>query len=144
MPNNITIVGRLGKDAERKTAGNTPLLEFSVGENVGFGDKQVTNWWKCALWGKQAEGSLAQYLVKGAQVVVFGEVTQRKYTSANGDGVSLDIRVQSVQLVGEKQSGSGQTSTQPAQYQQQRTGNGQTLNQGFAAHPADTDDDLPF
>lgn len=131
MPNNITIVGRLGKDAERKTAGSTPLLEFSVGENVGFGDKQSTNWWKCALWGKQAEGSLAQYLVKGAQVVVFGEVTQRKYTSANGDGVSLDIRVQSVQLVGEK---SGQTSTAPAQ---QARG-------GQPSQAVDLDDDLPF
>ena len=138
MPNNITIIGRLGKDAERKTAGSTALLEFSVGENVGFGDKQSTNWWKCALWGKQAEGFLADRLVKGAQVVVFGEVTQRKYTSAKGDGISLDIRVQIVQLVSDKPADS--TSTAPAQYQQpQQRGSGQPPRQ-----PDDLDDDLPF
>lgn len=134
MPNNITIIGRLGKDAERKTAGSTALLEFSVGENVGYGDKQSTNWWKCALWGKQAEGFLADRLVKGAQVVVFGEVTQRKYSSAKGDGISMDIRVHGVQLAGEKPADSSSTSQPAAQYQQG----------GQPSQVNDLDDDLPF
>lgn len=133
MSNNITIVGRLGRDAERKTAGNSTVLEFSVAEDVGFGDKKVTNWWKCAYWGKPAEGALGDLLVKGTQVVVFGEVTQRKYSSASGDGISLDIRVNNVQLVGSKAESPAQAQQRPASPPAQSS---------YA--PQDIDDDLPF
>lgn len=141
MSNNITIQGGLGKDAELTAAGSTPLLKFSVGDSVGYGDKKSTNWWNCALFGARAN-TLADMLQKGSKVCVTGEVTLRKYKANDGsEKISTDIKVQDVWLIGGK--GDGQTSTAPAQYQQQRTGNGQTLNQGFAAHP-DDDSDLPF
>ena len=113
MANNITVFGRLGRDAEQKfTPSGSAVLEFSVAEDVGFGDKKVTNWWKCAVWGKQAEGALVGYLKKGQQVVVFGEVTQREYDAKEGyKKISIELRVNAVQLAGEKQQG-GQTQQQ--------------------------------
>lgn len=144
MPNNITIQGSLGKDAELTAAGSTPLLKFSVGDSVGYGDKKSTNWWNCALFGARAN-TLADMLQKGSKVCVTGEVTLRKYKANDGsEKISTDIKVQDVWLIGGKSDSQG-TSQPAAQYQQsgQRTGNGQTLNQGFAAHP-DDDTDLPF
>lgn len=138
MSNNITIQGSLGKDAELTAAGSTPLLKFSVGDSVGYGDKKSTNWWNCALFGARAN-TLADMLQKGSKVCVTGEVTLRKYKANDGsEKISTDIKVQDVWLIGGK--GDGQTSTAPAQYQQpQQRGSGQPPRQ-----PDDLDDDLPF
>lgn len=138
MPNNITIQGSLGKDPELTAAGSTPLLKFSVGDSVGYGDKKSTNWWNCALFGARAN-TLADMLQKGSKVCVTGEVTLRKYKANDGsEKISTDIKVQDVWLLGGK--GDGQTSTAPAQYQQpQQRGSGQPPRQ-----PDDLDDDLPF
>ena len=54
MSNSISFVGRLGKDSERKATQNGQMLKFSVGENVGWGERKTTNWWNCTLFGKQA------------------------------------------------------------------------------------------
>ena len=122
MANNISIIGRLGRDSEQKfTPSGSAVLEFTIGEDVGFGDKKVTNWWKCAVWGKQAEGALVDYLKKGQQVVVFGEVTQREYEKDGGKRISVEVRVGSVQLAGAKQEGQQQQAprqTAPDRQQQ--------------------------
>ena len=140
MPNNITIQGSLGKDAELTAAGSTPLLKFSVGDSVGYGDKKSTNWWNCALFGARAN-TLADMLQKGSKVCVTGEVTLREFEQQGVKRISAEIRVQDVWLIGGKGDGQQrQTSTAPAQYQQpQQRGSGQPPRQ-----PDDLDDDLPF
>lgn len=135
MPNNITIQGSLGKDAELTAAGSTPLLKFSVGDSVGYGDKKSTNWWNCALFGARAN-TLADMLQKGSKVCVTGEVTLRKYKANDGsEKISTDIKVQDVWLLGGK--GDGQTSTAPAQY-------GEPRRMNPPNDRSDLDDDLPF
>jgi single-strand DNA-binding protein len=120
MANNISIIGRLGRDSEQKHTTNSTVLEFTIGEDVGFGDKKVTNWWKCAVWGKQAEGALVDYLKKGQQVVVFGEVTQREYEKDGSKRISVEVRVSSVQLAGAKQEGQQQQSPRQMEPARQR------------------------
>jgi single-strand DNA-binding protein len=136
--NNITIVGRLGRDAERKTVGanGTALLEFSLAEDVGFGDNKTTNWWNCKVWGKQAEGKLADYLLKGAQVAVTGAVVMRKYDSNGETRVSADVRVGDIQLVGSKPEG-GQQSAPASQNDHHR-------DSQPPVHAGLDDSDLPF
>lgn len=115
MANNISIIGRLGRDGEGKNAGGTALFEFSVAEDVGFGDRKVTNWWKVQLWGKQAEGRLVDFLTKGQQVAVFGEVTLREWTDKDGNKrLSPEIRANSVQLVGSKGDNAVPRDSEPA------------------------------
>jgi single-strand DNA-binding protein len=120
MANNISIIGRLGRDSEQKHTTNSTVLEFTIAEDVGFGDKKVTNWWKCAVWGKQAEGALAGYLKKGQQVVVFGEVTQREYEKDGSKRISVEVRVSSVQLAGAKQEVQQQQAPQQTAPARQR------------------------
>lgn len=102
--NVITVVGRLTKDAERKTTkGGTTVLEFTVANDVGFGDNATTNFYRCALFGKRAEGGLADYMVKGGQVAVSGSHRVREYTKKDGSsGYSSEIMVNDVTLCGSK------------------------------------------
>lgn len=102
-----TFTGNLGKPAEKRfTANGDCVVSFSVAVKSGFGDKAKTTWANCALWGKRGE-AVAEYLTKGQQVGVSGEVTLREYESANGKGMSLDVRVHEVTLLGSKQQGEG-------------------------------------
>jgi single-strand DNA-binding protein len=97
----VHISGRIGRDGEVKNVGDNQVCNFSVAENIGYGDKKATQWWSCALWGKRG-ASLAPYLAKGNAVTVCGEVSVREYLK---DGVAkheLQCRVLDVALQGSK------------------------------------------
>ena len=129
----ITVLGKLGKDVEVKSVNGTTLAKFSIAENVGFGDKQVTIWYDVSLWGKQAESKLIDCLNKGTQVHVSGEFSQREY---NGKQYN-EIRVYDLKLCGGKQ--------QPPQQQSSYTPKQPTYAKNPQAQPpADLDTDLPF
>jgi len=118
MSNNISVIGRLARDGESKQVGSTALYEFTVADSQGYGDKKTTNWFKCQLWGKQAESAVTQYLVKGAQVAIFGELTLREFVNKEGaKQISAEIRVNKIELLGGKQEGQApaQQQAKPAQ-----------------------------
>lgn len=74
----ITVIasGRLGKDAEMRDAGGSRVCGFSVAAESGRG--RETTWFDCSLWGSRGE-KLCQYLRKGSQVTVVGELSWREY-----------------------------------------------------------------
>ena len=130
---NIQFLGKLGKNAEVKQVNNTSVAQFSVAETVGFGGKKQSIWYDCSLWGKQAESSFTDYLNKGREVVVFGELT----TYENNGKTYLKVRVQDIKLT------NGTKDNQPQQQAPQ--------NHGYAPKPqnngggtSDLDDDLPW
>lgn len=110
--NTITVAGTLGKDAEVKYLPNgDAICNFSVADSQGR-DKP-TIWWNCGLYGKRAE-SLAQYLTKGQAVTVTGSVSEREWTSKDGEKrKSMDVRVNDVALQG------GRRDAEPQQERQQ-------------------------
>jgi single-strand DNA-binding protein len=122
----VHISGRIGRDGEVKSVGQNLVCNFSVAENIGFGDKKTTQWWGCALWGKRGE-SLAQYLTKGSAVTVCGEVSVREWQKDGVTKYELQCRVLDVALQGSK--GEGEQKPQTVAEKQP---------------PADFDDDLPF
>ena len=130
--NLFAATGNLGKDCRKGEAAGTAVLNFSIGVKSGYGDKEQTLWVDCALWGKQAESKLADYLVKGQKVAVTGELGQREHEGKN----YLTLRVASVDLCGGKSDGGSQSAPQqqskPAQSQQGTNG------------PDAFDDDIPF
>ncbi len=100
-------VGTLGRNAEVKKVGDNDLTTFSIATTSGFGDKKVTEWLECSLFGNRGV-KLASYLVKGQQVVVHGELTINRYTAKDGTAKSsLRMRVQELDLVGKKREGNG-------------------------------------
>lgn len=97
--NNITISGRLGKDAVTRDAGDTTATGFSVAVDDGYGDKKKTLWFDCTMWGQRGE-KLAPYLTKGTRVSVAGSVGLRTWDGDKGPGASLTVRVADVTLMG--------------------------------------------
>ena len=102
--NVYTFTGNLARDAKiNSTEKGDSVGSFSVGVKSGYGDKAVTNWINCSLWGKRAD-SLAPYLMKGQGVAISGELSLRKYKSKDGtEGASMEVRVADVTLIGNKE-----------------------------------------
>lgn len=123
--NLFAATGNLGKDCRKGEAGGTAVLNFSIGVKSGYGDKEQTLWIDCAIWGKQAESKLADYLVKGQKVAVTGELGQREHEGKN----YLTLRVASIDLCGGEGEG-GQAAPRnasepkPAQQQAPAYGHG--------------------
>lgn len=103
--NTITVVGRLGRDAELKYIGDgTACLGFSIAVNRSEKkDGQwvdVADWWKVEMFGKRAE-AVAKYLTKGKQVAVSGQAAINK---GKDDKLYPTIKANEVQLLGGKES----------------------------------------
>lgn len=112
--NSWSFTGNLGSDCRKNTVGGSAVVNFSVAVKSGFGDKAQTIWTDCALWGKLAEGKLPEYLLKGQQVAVTGEMGTREHEGKT----YVTCRVNSIDLVGGKQDGSSPrnaSAPQPAQ-----------------------------
>jgi single-strand DNA-binding protein len=134
--NVFTFTGNLGRDCEtRYTPKGDSIVSFSVGVASGYGDKAVTTWVNCNLWGKRGE-SVAHYLKKGQQVAVSGELTNRKYQDKEGnDKWSLEVRVNDVTLIGK-----GSTNSDARQPSVQEQKPNEQNSSGFD----DFEDDIPF
>lgn len=112
--NNFCFTGNLGKDCRKGNVSGTSVVNFSVAVKSGYGDKAQTIWIDVALWGKQAEGKLPDYLVKGQQVAVSGEIGTREHEGKT----YITCRANSVSLVGGKADAPApQQQLAPAQQQ---------------------------
>ena len=118
--NKFIFTGNLGKDADEKvTQSGMHVCSFSVAVKSGYGDKQKTTWANCALFGKRAEGQLPQYLKKGAQVAISGELTLDEWEGKDGTTQkSIKVNVDDLDLIGGKPEGSAPAQRQPQQKQQ--------------------------
>lgn len=103
--NVLNAIGNVGKDAEVRFTGNgDAIASFSFALTSGYGDKQITTWLNCNLWGKRAE-TLAPMLLKGTKIGITGELTNRPYTAKDGtEKSSLEVRVSDITLLGKKDS----------------------------------------
>lgn len=106
--NNWSITGNLGGDVKVNNVSGTAVANFSVAVKAGYGEKATTIWVGAALWGKQAESKLVDYLVKGQMVALTGEMSIRE-----SDGKSyVQMRVNTIDLIGGKSDGSNQAPRQ--------------------------------
>lgn len=102
--NVLNFTGNIGRDCEtRYTPSGDAITSFSAALTSGYGDKKLTTWLNCSIWGKRGE-SLAPYLKKGAQVAISGEFQARPYQTKEGaEKLSLEVRVNDLTLIGGKQ-----------------------------------------
>jgi single-strand DNA-binding protein len=116
MSNVFSFTGACGADAEvRYIPSGQPVLSVNVANNTGFGDKQKTMWIRVTVWGKRAESNLKDYLKKGQQVFVSGELTMSEYTANDGTKrTSLELNANIIDLVGGKRESAGGGYDAPA------------------------------
>ncbi len=153
--NHVILIGRLTRDAELKyTSGGMAVCKFAIAVNKRRknGDQWVdeANFFDIVLWGRAGE-SINQYLVKGKQVAVEGELHQNRWEQDGQSRSKVEINANNVQLLGGT-GGSGGSfgasgQSQPEQSQQpyqRRPDVPSAPRQERDEPPADFPDDIPF
>jgi len=102
--NSVVLIGRLTRDAELKyTAGGMAVCKFAiaVGKKKKTGETWVekTSFFDIMLWGKIGE-TLNQYLTKGKQIAVSGELHQNRWEQDGQTRSKIEIMAFNVQLLG--------------------------------------------
>jgi len=143
--NIYSFTGRLGKDSEtRFTQGGMAICSFSVAVDYGYGENKGTNWLRCSLFGKRAEGKLPQYLIKGAQVAISGELRIREYDDKDGNKrTSVEVSVDKLDLIGGNKDGQ-QGNSAPQQQGGFPTQGGMPAQNDPFAGDTPTNSDIPF
>ncbi|MCD8197114.1 MAG: single-stranded DNA-binding protein [Lachnospiraceae bacterium] len=87
MLNNIIIMGRLTKDPERRTAGETPVCSFCIACDRDYKNKEgeyETDFVDVVAWRGTAE-HVAKYFTKGRMAIVKGRLQIRSREDKEGN-----------------------------------------------------------
>lgn len=83
MFNKVMLMGRLTRDPElRYTSDKTPMCNFTIAIDDGYGENQTTNFINCVAWGKTAE-FLCNYFLKGQMIIVEGKLRSRSWEGSD-------------------------------------------------------------
>jgi len=149
--NKVIIVGNLGRDPEtRYLPSGEAVTNISVATTETWKDKasgekkEATEWHRISFFGKLAEIA-GEYLKKGSQVYVEGQLRTRKYQDkeTGKDRYSTEIRADRMQMLGSR-AGAGEPRAESAAPK----GGEAKPAAGAAKKPAgkfdDMEDDIPF
>lgn len=140
--NKCIILGNLGNDPEVKhTNSGSAIANLTVATSESWNDKatgekrEAVEWHRVVIFGKLAEAA-GEYLRKGSQVYIEGQLRTRKWTDQSGqEKYTTEIVVGMngvMQMIGGKQEG------RPQQQQSQGRPHQQNNN------PPVDDSDIPF
>ena len=159
--NKVIIVGNLGKDPEMRTfPSGGRVCNVTIATTDRWKDKQSgemkehTEWHRVVFNDRLAEIA-GEYLRKGSQVYIEGQIRTRKYTDQQGvEKYATEIRADTMQMLGKREGMGGGSSMggddsggysrapaprAPAPAQRAPAG-GNKPSSGFD----DMDDDIPF
>jgi len=138
--NHVILIGRCTRDAELKyTSGGMAVCKFAIAVNRRR--KQGEQWvdeasfFDIVLFGRAGE-SINQYLVKGKQVAVEGELHQNRWEQDGQSRSKVEINASNVQLLG---GGTEQTAPAPSRPRGQPAS---VPEEDYG--PRDFPDDIPF
>lgn len=79
MLNKVMLIGRLGRDPERKTTqSGKSVCTFTLATDTGYGDNKKTDWHNITVFDKTAD-NCAKYLHKGSPAYVEGRISYDSY-----------------------------------------------------------------
>ena len=149
--NKMILLGNLGKDPEvRYQPSGGAVANLTVATSEQWRDKatgenkEITEWHRVVIFGKLAKVA-GEYLRKGSQVYIEGQLRTRKWQAQDGtEKYTTEVVVNvggTLQMLGGKQEG-GQ-GNRPQQNQQQRPQAGQSTPPANNEPPMDFED-VPF
>jgi single-strand DNA-binding protein len=146
--NHVVLVGRLTRDAELKfTNAGLAISKFSLAVNrrAKKGDtwQEEADFFDAVWMGKGAE-AVSQYLLKGKQVGIQGELRQNRWEQEGQKRSRVEIFVTSLQLLG---GGRGRAPASPAagdMSQSAPEGTGPATPASGGPSADDFNDDIPF
>lgn len=113
MSAQVHIIGHVGREPEsRFTPGGTQVCNFSVAVNKRRrsqeGDDPPPDWYRIAVWGKQAEFA-DNYIRKGLKVYVCGRQEFSSFTGQDGqERWNVEINASELQILTPRDNESGQ------------------------------------
>ena len=144
--NKVLLIGRLGADPEIKEMVNgKSVARLSLATSQSWKDKNTgekkekTEWHRIVVFNEGLVNVVKQYLKKGAQIYVEGQISTRKWKdeSTGQDKYSTEVVIQgynsSLTMLG-----SGNSSISSNQ------DNNQSIENTSQASQNDLDDDIPF
>ena len=143
--NKVILVGNLGKDPDmRYTAGGDAVANLSIATSESWNDNQTgekkekTGWHRVVVFNEGVVNVVQEYLKKGAQVYVEGQLSTRKWKDEQSgqDKYSTEILIQGYNSSLTMLGGGNQNSI-PSQ------DNKQNFDDNSIAQN-DMDDDIPF
>ena len=146
MINNVTLVGRLTKDAELKyTPANQAVSQFTLAVNRTFKNangERETDFINCVIW-RQAAENFANFAKKGALIGITGRIQTRNYENQQGQRVYItEVIAENFQMLESRNQQQGQQQTQPQQAKQQQVKQPDPFSGGTPMSL--NDDSLPF
>ena len=153
--NKVIIIGNLGRDPEvRYTQDGTAVANFTVATSESWTDKssgekrENTEWHRIVVWRRLAE-ICGEYLSKGRQVYVEGNLQTRSWEQDGVTRYTTEIIANTVQFLG---GGSGGGAPRQGGGGFQGGGRGQGSGSGAVQDPGypdpgygdPQDDDIPF
>ena len=150
--NKAMVIGYLGADPDtRYMPSGSAVTTVSVATTARWKDKtsgeqkERTEWHRCVAFGKQAE-TMAEFLRKGAQVYIEGELQTRKWEDKEGiTRYSTEIRVFQFSFLDRK--GTGDRPPHPADEPDQDgkpPASREEADDSVPPSQEDFDDDIPF
>ena len=155
--NKVILVGNLGQDPEVKympsggAVTNISIATTDTWKDKATGEKKEnTEWHRVVFFNRLAE-IVGEYLRKGSQVYIEGNLRTRKWQDQSGaDRYSTEIVAREMQMLGSRAGGSSDFSApQQSAPAPQQGGQQQAPSQGSNTPPPpqnfdNFDDDIPF
>ena len=154
--NKVILIGHLGQDPEvRYMPNGNAVANFNIATSESWKDKQTgenrdkTEWHRIVVFGKLAEIA-GQYLKKGTQVYIEGQLQTRKWQDQSGqDRYTTEVVINplggTLQMLGSRENSADDSgnSTQTTSSRQQNK-NAPAPQPKAPEPPMDFDDDIPF
>jgi|TARA_B100000315_G_scaffold167002_1_gene155551 single-strand DNA-binding protein len=147
--NKVLLIGRLGADPEVKQMANgKSVARFSLATSNTWKDKNTgekkekTEWHRIVIFNEGLVNVVQQYVKKGAQVYIEGQLTTRKWTDEKSgqDRYSTEIILQGYNSTFTILSGKNNQST----ISQDTVENKSALPNENNISSSDLDDEIPF
>ena len=144
--NKVLLIGRLGADPEIKQMVNgKSVARLSLATSQSWKDKNTgekkekTEWHRIVVFNEGLVNVVQQYLKKGAQIYVEGQISTRKWKDEQSgqDKYSTEIIIQGFNSSLTMLGGGNQNST-PSQV------NKNSNDEGSQIEHSELDDDIPF
>ena len=151
--NKVILLGRLGKDPEiRSMQSGKKVANFGIATSKRWKDretqeqKESTTWHNIVVFNEGLVGIIEQYVKKGSQIYIEGELQTRKWQDKDGnDRLTTEVVLQpynsNLTLLG------GRNSQMSSDNSERIEQNSDTNDNSFESQAADSDDldeDIPF
>ena len=151
--NKVILLGRLGKDPEiRSMQSGKKVANFGIATSKRWKDretqeqKESTTWHNIVVFNEGLVGIIEQYVKKGSQIYIEGELQTRKWQDKDGnDRLTTEVVLQpynsNLTLLG------GRNSQMSSDNSERIEQNNDINDKSFESQAADSDDldeDIPF